>query len=74
MNYIKAIREDGQPVIFNLDNVLAITPHKSGDTTILMEPGCFWTIETASIRFIECRNALFSAIGCENPYGEGETS
>lgn len=75
MNYISAYTDNEKTEIFNLDHVLSITPHTGANrafSKIVMAPNLYWYVETNSIRFIDCRNALFSAIGCANPYGEEE--
>ncbi len=68
MRYIKAKTREGETELFNVDNILNITPYTGGCAKILMGAGLYWTIRTDTIELIECSNDLIKAIkgGNEN--------
>lgn len=62
MRYIQAETIDGSIEIFNLDNVLTITPYPNGRAKILMGAGLYWTIKTDTTVLLDCANDLISAV------------
>ena len=56
MKFLKAITTDGTTEYFNANQILAITPRKSGDVTILMGAGLYWHIKPETMEFVELEN------------------
>lgn len=65
MRFIKAITNDGETEIFNLNKVLSIKPYRNNRTKILMGAGLYWSIITDTIEIIECPNELLAALSEE---------
>ena len=60
--FLQATTTDGKIELFNLENVLSITPRANGTTKILMGAGLYWIVYTNSIEIVDCINELLRAI------------
>lgn len=56
MKFLKAITTEGKTEYFNVNQILAITPRKSGDVTILMGAGLYWHIKPETMIFVDLEN------------------
>ena len=60
--FIRATTTDGNIELFNLENILTITPKANGTTKILMGAGLYWNVYTDSIEIVDCINDLLIEI------------
>lgn len=60
--FIRATTTDGNIELFNLENILTITPKANGNTKILMGAGLYWNVYTDSIEIVDCINDLLIEI------------
>ena len=58
MKFLKAITADGNVEYFNVSKILAITPRKSGDVTILIGAGLYWHIKPETMAFVDLENLV----------------
>jgi hypothetical protein len=58
MKFLKAITTEGKTEYFNVNQILAITPRKSGDVTILMGAGLYWHVKPETMAFVELENLV----------------
>ena len=56
MKFLKAITTDGNVEYFNVSQILAITPRKCGDVTVLMGAGLYWHIKPETMVFVDLEN------------------
>ena len=66
MKFLKAITTDGNVEYFNVSKILAITPRKSGDVTILMGAGLYWHIKPETMVFVVLENIPGEMMGGQN--------
>jgi hypothetical protein len=60
--FLRATTTDGNIELFNLENILTITPKANGSTKILMGAGLYWNVYTDSIEIVDCINDLLIEI------------
>ena len=60
--FLRCTTTDGKIELFNLDQILNITPRANGTTKILMGAGLYWNVYTDSVEIVDCINDLLTEI------------